>query len=50
MLGIFLIELTAKPNLNAALSGDVVVLLLTSHANGWVFKPSQRQVVQATKL
>ena len=32
------------------LSGGVVVLPLTSHAEDWVFKPSLRQAVQATKL
>ena len=31
-------------------SGGVVVLPLTSHAEVWVFKPSLRQAVQATKL
>ena len=33
-----------------ALSGGVVVLLLTLHAEDWVFKPSLRQAVQANKL
>ena len=32
------------------LSGGVVVLLLTSHAEDWVFEPSLRQAVLATKL
>ena len=32
------------------LSGGVVVLPLTSQAQDWVFKPSLRQAVQATKL
>ena len=32
------------------LSGGVVVLPLTSHAEDWVFKPSLRQAVQATRL
>ena len=37
-------------NLGTLLSGGVVVLPLTSHAKDWVFKPSLRQAVQATKL
>ena len=32
------------------LSGGLVVLPLTSHAEDWVLKPSLRQSVQATKL
>ena len=35
---------------NSRLSSGVVVLPFTSHAEDWVFKPSLRQAVQATKL
>ena len=31
-------------------AGGVVVLPLTFHAEDWVFKPSLRQAVEATKL
>ena len=33
-----------------SLAGGVVLLPLTSHTEDWVFKPSLRQAVQATKL
>ena len=36
--------------MNIQLPGGVVVLPLTSHAEDWVFKPSLKQAVQATKL